>query len=126
VCQWTQSADQLAAARVGLYKVHWLRQGWGRSWVPFPECGPENATRLTTPELFAIDRDPSERFPIDPSTEEWRSAMTAVNAAVGKQERSLALAGAIAPPELDAPTNQSAMLCCGGHVPAPPFNMCKC
>jgi hypothetical protein len=46
-------ADQLAAARVGRYKVHWLRQGWGRSWVPFPQCGPENATRLDPPQVSA-------------------------------------------------------------------------
>lgn len=119
-------ADQLAAARVGRYKVHWLHQGWGRSWIPFPECGPENATRLARPELYAIERDPSERFPIDPGTDEWKDAMAMVMAAVDAQKRSLAVVGAVAPPELDAEVNQSAMLCCAGHSPEPPFDMCKC
>lgn len=51
--------------------------------------------------------------------------MAAVDA-VDAQKRSLAVVAAVAPPELDAEVNQSAMLCCAGHSPEPPFDMCKC
>jgi hypothetical protein len=41
--------------------------------------------------VYQIERDPSERFPIDPSAQEWKDAMAAVTVAVRKQEASLAL-----------------------------------
>ena len=52
--------------------------------------------------------------------------MAAAMAAVRRQEASLAPAGEMAPPELDAATNPAAMLCCGGRVAVPPYNMCQC
>eukprot|EP01050_Picozoa_sp_SAG11_P012984 SAG11_NODE_1485_length_4822_cov_4.117298_4_plen_323_part_00 len=120
-------ADQLAAVRVGSYKAHYLWQGWSASAVArFPACGPENASVLEPPLLYHINRDPSERFPIDASSEEWRQAMARVRAAVAKQAAALALDGAVALPELDAREDAAGLLCCGGREAKPPFDMCKC
>jgi hypothetical protein len=51
-------------------QVHFAVQGWGKSWVNFPECGPENLTALPVPDVYHVEHDPSERFPLDSESDE--------------------------------------------------------
>lgn len=117
------AADQVMAVRIGAHKVHFRVQGWGKSWELFPECGPQNLTELPTPVVYQVEHDPSERFPLDEQSDEYKQALKAAQAAVQNQAGSFT--PGIATPELDAVEDANTMLCCNGKQPFPP-SACTC
>lgn len=73
------------AARAGRWKAHWITQGSLQSGTSSPNadplCGPSAAyTVLTTPLVFDIDLDPSEAYPLDPTTGDYAEGLAAATA----------------------------------------------
>lgn len=94
--------DTLFATRQNEYKAHFIT--WGEISVTVPHLmyyngGPcskhqqmENCNctvQGNNPLLFHMDRDPSEKYPIDPNTDEYRSVMPQIEAATRHHKDTL-------------------------------------
>eukprot|EP00039_Didymoeca_costata_P010277 m.138109 g.138109 ORF g.138109 m.138109 type:complete len:190 (+) comp14767_c0_seq13:1285-1854(+) len=117
------AGDFLIAVRFKSYKIIYGMQGWGESWVLFPECGPENLTKVDPPLIYQVEHDPSERFPLNNTSEEYQQVLAMTTAAITQHNKTLVMKT----PELDRVEDPSTSLCCHSDPnPGPPWKQCVC
>jgi len=93
----------LWAVRCGLFKMHYVTSHW--------ETGSTNGKFHDPPLIYHIEHDPSEKYPLDPKSQDYAGAHQDITAAVAVHNAGL-VPGKMAPSEMLKGDDPSLKLCC--------------
>jgi len=108
----------LWAIRCGVYKIHWVTS------ATVMGANPNDGVFHTPPLIFNIEEDPSEQYPLDNTTKEWKDAETMFENARTKHLATLTPV----PNQIAKGQNTDRAVCCDAHSKKtyPNYPNCTC